>query len=265
MFGAVINQLIDTWDARTYPKSVREQLSGVKSLIDAYYQREVELDNPQDSDSLEAILRENKFADGFHRFIENNLMSCLDSEVIRGWHYCRLTEHEAQAMENGVLVSSSKASLRQRLENLSKEFQLSDKNIEAICEASPLSNEQQRKVRSHRFFMVSKPLPLDDSGVRPLIKFWGGEVAYFWLKDERLKQKLAAVGAPRIVECNVPVRGNKLAYRAATNIVETFCKVSQVPSAFDFHVSPKEGSLKILKVHSEGDPVFDELNLERPQ
>lgn len=258
----MINQPIDTWDARTYPKSVLEQLAGVESLLDAYHQREVELDNPQDPDSLEAILRENEFAEEYYSFIEDNLMSSLDSEVIRGWHYCRLTEHEAQEMENGVLVSSSKASLRQRLENLPKEFQLSEENIETICEASPLSNEQQRKVRSHRFFMVSKPLSLDDPGVRHLINFWGGEVAYFWLKDERLKQKLAAIGAPRIVECNVPVRSNKLAYRAATNIVETFCKVSQMPSAFDFHTSPKEGSLKILKVHSEGDPVFDELNLE---
>lgn len=259
MLVAMTNQPIDAWDVATYPKNILELLANTKPALDAYYLRKTELDNADDPDSSPAIVRENELAVRFHSFIEDDLMRCLGSERIRGWHYCRLTDQETQAMENGALISASKASLKQRLENLPEEFRLSGQDIELICAQSLLNDEQQRKVRSHRFFMVSKPLALVDPGVRPLTTYWGGEIAYLWLQSESLKENLSTIGAPRIVECHVPVRGTHLAYCAAMSIVETYCKVSQAGSPFDFHASPKGKSLEIVRVHSEGDPVFDKL------
>jgi hypothetical protein len=53
--------------------------------------------------------------------------------------------------------------------------------------------------------MTSEPEFPDDRGVVLLLGNWGSEATYFWLRDEKLKQLVAGIGSPRILEIAVPV------------------------------------------------------------
>jgi len=57
----------------------------------------------------------------------------------------------------------------------------------------------QHDSRAEKFWATSHPQRVDDSGVEPLMKHWGGEAASMWMKDAALLERLAGVGRARFV------------------------------------------------------------------
>ena len=61
---------------------------------------------------------------------------------------------------------------------------------------SPFQSNQLG-ARSAKFWMVSHPVDVKDSGVELLLESWGGEAVYFWQRDVMLQEMLTQIGRPR--------------------------------------------------------------------
>ena len=103
------------------------------------------------------------------------------------------------------------------------------------------------------------PVPPDDSGVELLLGHWGGEVAYFWLRDQRLIDRVGQLGRARVIEVAVPVAATRHSYSAGDAVVATFarklgCKPDR--KSFDLYVKQALGPEAILAVRTEGEAEF---------
>jgi hypothetical protein len=115
--------------------------------------------------------------------------------------------------------------------------------------------------------MTSHPIAVDDGGVEPLMKHWGGEVASMWARDETLTDPLSRVGLPRIIELAVPVTLADCGFSAARAVVATFVRSrSGIPGkfAFDLRVTSPLPPAAVLAVHTEGEPIFASMGRGYP-
>jgi hypothetical protein len=115
--------------------------------------------------------------------------------------------------------------------------------------------------------MTSHPVDVEDSGVEPLLKHWGGEVASMWARDETLTAPLAKLGRPRIIELAVPVTLADCGFDAARAVIAAFVRSrGGIPSkfAFDLRVTSPLPPAAMLAVHTEGDPAFEGMGRSYP-
>jgi hypothetical protein len=107
--------------------------------------------------------------------------------------------------------------------------------------------------------MTSHPVEIEGGGISLLLGNWGGEAVYFWLKDPQLKELVAHIGRPRILEVAVPLGATRHAYSAAQAVVATFARsIGSTPDFrdFDLYVTRPLEPEAILAVHTEGQAVF---------
>ncbi|WP_315803028.1 hypothetical protein [Bradyrhizobium sp. SZCCHNS3002] len=110
--------------------------------------------------------------------------------------------------------------------------------------------------------MASHPHAVDDRGVEPLLRHWGGEATSFWQKDQNLIDMLSTLGRSRVLEMAVAVASTKQWYRAGKCAVMTFARHLGVPherSGFDLCSLVDLGPDAVLAVHTEGDKSFDAM------
>lgn len=104
-----------------------------------------------------------------------------------------------------------------------------------LYDAGPFQSDQLES-RSNKFWMVFHPSGIDDSGVKPLMSHWGGEVAAMWMRDPDLLAQLAAIGLARILELAVPRAATNHSHAAGKAVVATFGRLlGRIPDkqAFD--------------------------------
>jgi hypothetical protein len=259
---------IDVWSVETFDAELVELLSAEADMIRAYMERDL------------AIFRTFEIATGPDRplfrpcndhaaafmALKERVMSLMAKRTIRAWHYTRLSDAEADALRaNGVILSTIDT-LKARLAARVYAGEMSRATADAALRASPFHSDQ-RGSRSNKFWMVSHPVEIDDSGVEPLMAHWGGEVAHFWLKDADRLAILATVGKRSIVELAVPLSATDHAYSAAEAVVAAFGRsLGGIPEsrAFDlFAEEPLPGSA-ILAIHRDGDPNFGAMARSYP-
>ena len=107
--------------------------------------------------------------------------------------------------------------------------------------------------------MTSSPIPIGDSGITLLLKNWGGELVYFWIKDAALRELVAGIGKPRVIEMAIPLDLTRHTYSAAKAIVATFgrtlgCEPDR--GAFDLYATRALGVEAVIAIHTEGEPNF---------
>ena len=86
---------------------------------------------------------------------------------------------------------------------------------------SPFQSNQLG-ARSAKFWMVSHPVDVKDSGVELLLESWGGEAVYFWQRDVMLQEMLTQIGRPRVLEIAMPLARSRHSYSAADAVVATY-------------------------------------------
>lgn len=208
-----------------------------------------------------------------HRLIYDHLVpparvlisGCGDSGVIEAWHYAlngfehgQVTDDEIDALRRTGITLSTIETLRARLDAQVQAGALSTGDADGLFAASPFHSDQHG-ARANKYWMTSHPVAPDDSGVELLVGHWGGEVTYFWLRDQALLDRVAALGRGRVVEVAVPVAATRHSYSAGEAVVATFaralgCKPDK--KAFDLYTARPLEPEAILSVHSDGDADY---------
>lgn len=257
--------VIDVWDVATFDGALTELLQDRSDLVRDYLttSRRHYIDREL-SDHTHAHAF-NPFAEEYGRFVEA-IGQEMESRTIRAWHYCRMTDDEVATLRSDGIHLSTPDTLRNRLASMVGAGMLSKTEAERLFAASPFHSSQLDS-RSNKYWMVSTPVPPDDSGVELLLSHWGGEVAYFWLRDQALIDLVARLGRGRVVEIAVPMAATRHIYSAGEAVVATFartlgCKPDR--KNFDLYTKQALGPEAILAIHSEGEQCFTALGTTYP-
>lgn len=251
---------IDVWNIATFDDALVTMLREHGDLIRDYLtssrrqwiEREL-----SDHTQAHAI---NPYGSGYIGFVEAAGRS-MESRTIRAWHYCRMTDDEVEALRRTGITLSTIETLRARLDAEVRAGALSAVEADGLFAASPFHSDQYG-ARAGKYWMTSHPVGPDDSGVELLVGHWGGEIAYFWLRDQALIDRVAALGRGRVIEVAVPVAATRHSYSAGEAVVATFartlgCKPDK--KAFDLYTARPLGPDAILSVHSEGESHYAAL------
>lgn len=259
---------IDVWNVGTFDSALIAHLEAETDLIRSYLEtdRQIFISHDLGRGADRPIVRpENPYAFDF-----GNLQEAIGREmqrrVIRAFHYTRLTDGEVATLNSDGIHLSTPATLQRRLGDIVGTGDLTRVVADQLYAESPFHSDQLES-RSDKFWVTSHPVAIDNSGVRPLMRHWGGEVASMWIQDEALSATLASLGKARIIEVAVPICATRHSYSAGIAVVATFARLhGSVPSkhAFDLYTRQPLPATAVLAVHTEGDASFVEMGRRYP-
>lgn len=263
-----VSAIIDVWNTHTFDPDLLEFLEPNARLVRAYFDTDKDIFISYDlarGHPRPTIRPQNPHASGFYGLLED-AGQLMTQRTIRAFHYTRLTDDEvADLSVSGVHLSTPEALLR-RFNALVTSSCLLNTIAESLYAQSPFYSDQ-RDARTGKFWMTSHPVVPGDSGVAPLMKHWGGEVASMWVSDPKLLAPLQEIGSARIVEVAVPLAATLHGYSAAKAVVATFGRsLGSIPEkgAFDLYANQALPPSAVLAVHTEGDPAFAAMGRTYP-
>ena len=255
---------MDCWNPETFDNELRGLFISCSDLITDYFREEKRLmDEHLNSDPYES-LKPNQYSAAYNRALEDMIAPMLLERSIRVWHYTRLLDDEVLSMKKRINPSTL-ASLQQRLETLKSKQLLTQNETDIIFQESPF--QSQEDIRSNRFWTITIPISPEDCGVKPLLKSWGGESAYFWLSDEAIAIKLKNIGRPRIVEVETQLRDCLNAYSVASTASQAWAASMGVTVSIegtDLAITDCLETASVLKVHTVEDAMFREVGKTYP-
>ncbi|MGJ8618382.1 MAG: hypothetical protein ACSHWS_16185 [Sulfitobacter sp.] len=216
--------MIRSNDPSSFPRPIKEALREHKDPLVSWAKREIDLCDTVDPDSIERILWENDWSEKKTYVLEELLMEELRDFDVSLLHYTRLLEHELINVQEFGMQPTSLDLLEQRLLVAVEREILTEADCSKIYEQTPLLNQEQKSARLGEVCFVSAPIQHADNGIRPLLSHWGGEMIYFWLKDDKLKKKLKSIGHPTVIETSVRLADNVHIYSYAKSILNCFLR-----------------------------------------
>jgi hypothetical protein len=260
--------VIDVWDAHSFDAEVLEVLNTHDKQIINYFETDLAIflsyDNAR---GVERPLRrpDNPYADSYYRLLDK-VSELMASRTIRAFHYTRLTDCEVKNLCLAGISLSSKETLRKRLQALVSSNLLSLETSTHLYEKSPFHSDQH-DARAGKFWMVSHPIVVDNSGVAPLMAYWGGEVASFFVNEPALLKQLEQLGMARILELAVPLVATCHSYAASKAVVATFGRLRGAvseKSTFDLYVNIPLPRAAVIAIHSEKEAAFSGMGRSYP-
>lgn len=252
--------LIDVCSVETFDGPLLQLLKGRRQLIEDYYVTDRRTLNEYFEHQAAGRYQpraSNPYCAAYLSLVES-LIPAMNERTIRAWHYSRLTDAEVQRFQSRGIELSTVESLTARLRRVVEDGLLNGALAEQIIASSPLSRGQANS-RENRFCMVSCPRHHTHNGVKPLLRYWGGEVAYFWQEDETVLQCLEYIGRGRILEIAVPLADSSFVYSASEAVVAAFVRSKGIHTdhrCFDIFFERALPKASILKVHTEGEKTF---------
>ena len=254
--------IIDVWDVSSFDKNLLNALRAGSDLVVNYQRRRKEcFDIYESSKKFGPVIDrpKNKYANDYVIF-RDSFIGLMAKRTIRGWHYTRLTDDEVLKIGQSGISPSTIAHLRERLDNQVCVGNLTTTQADYIFDRSPLHNPLV--VRENMFWLVATPASVEETGIKPLVTFWGGEVANFCL-DEAECASIVSFGRGRVLECAIPIASTDYGATAAASVVNAFAlslgtKPDNTPG-FDFNIKYSLAPEAILRVHSEGDESYHTL------
>ncbi|GGJ25287.1 hypothetical protein [Neoroseomonas lacus] len=258
---------LDVWDAGSFDPPLMALLRDGADLIQSYFETDhrLFLHERRHGGDLRYKKPSNPHAAAFIAFWER-LGDEIGDRTIRAFHYTRLTDGEVKSITRDGIHLSSPASLRRRLEDRIAEGLLTREHADSLLAASPFAGDQL-ELRTDRFWMISHPTIISNSGVAPLMAHWGGEVTHFWMEDAELLARLSVIGKPRVIEVAVPLGQTRHKRSAATAVIAAFGRsIGCIPEKgdFDLYVAAALPPDAILAIHTEGEPTFAEMGQKYP-
>jgi hypothetical protein len=246
---------IDVWNVASFDEALLAKLREEEGLVRDYLTTSQRLFEEQNAARGRVLTETNTYAEDFQGFVED-IGLAMNSRIIRAWHYTRLEDDELETVHKEGFHPSTLVSLRKRLDARAKAGAFSAAVADALYAESRMHHESQR---SGKFYMASEPTPIDDLGVVRLLRNWGGEVTYFGLLDEGLKQVVARIGKARVLEIAVPVSSTNNWHHAGKAVVCGFARsLGLYADGRNFDVSAHVSLVRtaLLRVHTEGEKDF---------
>lgn len=251
---------IDVWDVETFDPELTACLTEHADLTAAYYARSNKIFLDHDHGRARTLIRpENEFAGEFGALRET-VTALMDVRTLRAWHYTRLTDDEVEALVQDGVHLSSPESLRRRFDRMVGAGHLDAADAERLWTHNMFNH--QHDSRAGKFWAVSHPQAIDDGGVEPLMKHWGGEAASMWMKDEKLLARLEGVGQARAVAVAMPLPHCEDFGGAGRAVIAAFARSRGAvaePSGFDLYAKVDLPPSAVLEVLSEGAAGFTAL------
>lgn len=250
--------MIDVWDTENFDTELMTNLRANAQLIRDYIETDQRLTEEREASGHRMPHGHNPYGSAYMAFVEGVGHDVMQKRTIRAWHYTRLVDAEVSDIVSGGIHVSTLQTLRRRLDAQVSAKMFSAPDADAIYAASPF--HEQKEIRSGKFWMTSDPVCIDDSGVELLLGHWGGEAAYFWLRDQRLTKLVAAIGRPRVVEVAISIANTNKWYSAGKAVVAAYTKslgCRPDGGAFDLYSMTDLGPEAVLAIHTEGEEAFD--------
>lgn len=261
-----MTHIISTGDPGTFDPALRAFFEESTDLINAYHERDAELEVDRRAGGMKYLTERNPFGDAYMLFRER-LTELFKARTVRCWHYTRLTDDEIADIRIHGVVPGSIASMEARVARQVEAGRLSAADQAAISAGSPLRNAEQAQARQGMFWVTDRALHPSDSGVELLLGHWGGEVVYFWQQDETLINRLQRLGTPVVLELAVPValtkRASSFADSALSSVVEALGHRPHI-RGIDAYLTMPLGPQGIIAVHTPADSTFHSLGMGRP-
>ena len=259
---------IDVWNENTFDDELRNVLLEHSNLIRKYVETENRIFREFDNDSGpdRPILRpENPYASAFLD-LKENLVRYMQSRTIRAWHYTRMTIEEVETVYSDGIHLSTPESLATRIDRLIQSGCMTKNLAERLISASPFQSDQ-RKTREGKFWLVSDPIPIDDSRVTRLLRYRGGEVGSFHTNDPTLLVPLKNINLGYVLEVVVPLATPRHNDLAACSIVAAHARglgLTHLSHAFDLYVTKPLDRCSVQRIHTEGRECYAEIGRSYP-
>jgi hypothetical protein len=253
----MIKKIIDVWNIKTFDNGLLAKLHARSDVVRDYMIIEKRNFIEYVTADRRQPLQSNSYAPAYQNFVDQVILPTMKERTIRAWHYTRLADAEAELLRTDGIYIPTLETIRGRLNMQITEGLLSAESADALYAASPF--HQQDGARANKFWMTSHPLPIDDSGITPLLEHWGGEGVHFWLQDADLIDLVKGIGRPRVIEIAVPLDATNRAYEAAKAVVATFARTlgcEPDKATFDLYSTQALGPETVLNIHTGGDPNF---------
>lgn len=249
--------LIDVWDIETFDPELRGDLDAHAELFQDYFVTSRRQWLEREASDHTGPYPHNPHAGEFI-WVTEHIMRLMEARTIRAWHYTRMTDAEVDAIwQNGIYLSTLDT-IRTRFDRQVAAGAFTQDVADRLLIDSPFQSEQLGS-RSDKFWMVSHPVEIDDSGIELLLESWGGESAYFWQRDPALQALLRTIGRPRVMEIAMPLAHSRHTYSAAEAVVATYARTLDCrpdKEAFDLYTHQPLSADHLLAIHSEGDANF---------
>lgn len=256
--------ILDVWNPATFDQDLERLLKQEHDLIQDYYQNDRRLMAEHLNSQVYRPLGSNPRAREFQALRDDVITPAMREQRIRAWHYARLTERNIASMRS-ELEPASWELLRRRLDELVEDGDLSRYEADIIYDQSPFMT--QHDIRLGQFWGTSTPLVSTYHGVEPLLTSWGGESAYFHLRDLGIAEKLRSIGKPTIVELEVDLADGFNAGGAASTVLQSWARSHGEPVL----VEPRDVLIKntlagvtVREVHTVDGARFHEIGRTYP-
>ncbi|KAB2684332.1 hypothetical protein [Brucella tritici] len=260
--------VIDVWNTGTFDSDLKKLLEANGRLIRAYFDTDNAIFLSYDlgrGHPRPTIRPDNQHASGFYSLLEE-AGQLMAQRTIRAFHYTRLTDDEVADLSISGVHLSTPETLERRFNALVASSILSDAIADSLYAQSPFHSDQH-DARTGKFWMTSHPTNPEDSGVAPLMKHWGGEVAWMWVNDPELLTPLQQIGTPRIIEIAIPLAATLHSYSAAKAVVAAFGRsLGAIPDkgTFDLYANQALPPSAVLAIHADRDPAFAAMGRTYP-
>jgi len=251
------DEKVDCWNSVTFDDELKSILDANAEVIFSYWDEDKRLmERHLTSEPYESLLS-NPYSQRYNQVLENQLLKALARRKIRVWHYARMTDNEVELIKQRVMLSTLPG-LRARLDKLVSDGLLTDVQANEIFQTSPFQN--QSDIRAGKFYAVTIPVPARTAGTEDLLKFWGGESAYFRFCDGPILKSLAKIGNPRIFEVEINLRDSVNAYAVAETVLRAEAVrlgVNLIIDGSDIAVRNQCNDIRVIRAHTCGDELFE--------
>jgi hypothetical protein len=257
--------IIDVWDIQSYDAELRGHLDAHADQIRNYMDTSRRLWLEREASDHTRPYPHNPYADEFIR-VSDHIGRLMEERTIRAWHYTRMTDAEVDALRRRGIKLSTMDTMLSRLAAQVEAGAFDEAVSQRLLAGSPLHADDYG-ARSNKFWMVSHPHDVEDSGVELLLGHWGGEVIYFWQREPDLQALLQRIGRPRVIEVAVPMASAFSSSFAGSAVVAAYgrslgCHYDS--KMFDLYAHQPLGRESVLAIHSEGEPAFAGLGRTYP-
>ena len=177
--------LIDPFQPATWPIELRKALDELRPVFRAW---ELELPGRSPKE-FDAAVRK--------------LGVALEPYALRGYHFTRLTDEEAEHIRTHGLEVLSTDLVERRINSQVAGGGMTEAQAKRLLANNQVSESNRAGMAWFCFYPAQE---VRENGVRPLLEHWGGEALYnFNAEDSELGALLKSLGRPALVETDVPV------------------------------------------------------------
>ncbi len=181
---------------------------------------------------------------------------------LRGYHFTRLTDHEAAQVEKQGLEILSVDLIERRIAAQVTSGALTLDQGSRLLQKNQIRDANRTGMAWFCFYAANEVL---EGGVMPLLKHWGGEALYnFNADDLELGPLLRSMGRPALIEAHVPASYLSNTFRLASavyraDLANQGLRTKERPGRFEDYSTRPLDSRMVRQVLRYPEPEFIRL------